>query len=71
MLNNIILIGLIIDLIAVFLMYYGKIFRSVEKIEQMTEDIHENKHRILETRLARIDAIFLIAGFFIQIIGYM
>lgn len=42
MLNNIILIGLIIDLIAVFLMYYGKIFRSVEKIEQMSsEDIHE------------------------------
>ena len=72
MLNNIILIGLIIDLIAAFLMYYGKIFRSVEKIEQMSsEDIHEIKHRILETRLARIDAIFLIAGFFIQIIGYI
>jgi len=72
MLNSIILVGLILDLIAAFLMYYGKIFRSVEKIEQMSsENIHEIKHRILETRLARIGAIFLIAGFFIQIIGYL
>jgi hypothetical protein len=72
MLNFIILIGLIIDLIAAFMMYYGKIFRSVEKIEQMSNHSeHEIKHRILETQLARFGAILLIAGFLIQILGYL
>ena len=72
MLNFIILIGLIIDLIAAFMMYYGKIFKSVEKIEQMSNrSEHEIKHRILETQLARFGAILLIAGFLIQIVGYL
>jgi hypothetical protein len=71
-LNYIILIGLIIDLIAAFMMYYGKIFRSVEKIEQMSNHSkHEIKHRILETQLSRFGAILLIAGFLIQILGYL
>jgi hypothetical protein len=54
------------------MMYYGKIFRSVEKIEQMSNHSkHEIKHRILETQLSRFGAILLIAGFLIQILGYL
>ena len=53
------------------LMYYGKIFRNYENIEEMSKrSEHEIKHRIFETRLARIGAILLIIGFCIQIIGY-
>jgi hypothetical protein len=63
--------GLIVDVIAAFMMYYGKIFRSTETIEQMSKHSeHEIKHRIVETRFARIGAILLIAGFIIQICGY-
>jgi hypothetical protein len=54
------------------MMYCSKIFRSVEKIVQMSNHSeHEIKHRILETQLARFGAILLIAGFLIQIIGYL
>lgn len=68
----IILCGLIVDLIGAILMYYGKIFRSSETIEQMSKHSdHEIRHRIFETKLARIGAIFLIVGFGIQIIGYI
>ena len=68
----IILIGLIVDLVGAILMYYGKIFRSAKTIEQMSQHSqHEIEHRIFETKLARIGAIFLIAGFAIQIIGYI
>ena len=53
------------------LMYYGKIFRNYENIEEMSKrSEHEIKHRIFETRLARIGAILLIICFCIQIIGY-
>ena len=65
------MIGLIIDLIGAILMYYGKIFRNYETIEEMSKQSeHEIKHRIFETRLARFGAILLIIGFCIQIIGY-
>lgn len=67
----IILIGLVIDVIAAIMMYYGKIFRSIQTIEQISKHSeHEIKHRILETQLARLGVILLIAGFVIQIIGY-
>jgi hypothetical protein len=63
--------GLIIDVIAAFLLYYGKIFRSTETIEQMSRHSeHEIRHRVMETRLARLGAILLIAGFIIQLVGY-
>lgn len=61
-----------IDVVGAIFMYYGKIFRSGQTIEQMSKDSeHEIKHRILETRLARIGAILLIVGFVMQIIGYL
>ena len=72
MLESVILIGLIVDLIAAILLYYGKIFRTRETIKLISyEDKHEEKHRLLETRLAQIGAILLIVGFFIQILGYI
>ena len=62
---------MIIDVIAAVMMYYGKIFRSTQTIEQISRHSeHEIKHRILETQLARMGAILLIVGFVIQIIGY-
>lgn len=71
MIDLIIVIGLIVDVIATFMMYYGKIFRSTKTIEQIsTFSEHEITHRILETRLARLGAILLIVGFLIQILGY-
>ena len=71
MLDTIVLFGLIIDLIAAILIYYGKIFRSVEAIEKMSRYSEEEiKHRIFETKLARVGSILLILGFLIQIIGY-
>ena len=67
----VIMAGLVIDVIAAFLMYYGKIFRSTETIEQMSKHSeHEIRHRKLETRLARLGAMLLIAGFIIQLVGY-
>jgi hypothetical protein len=72
LLESVILIGLIVDLIAAILLYYGKIFRTRETIKLISyEDEHEEKHRLLETRLAQIGAILLIVGFFIQILGYV
>lgn len=71
MLDKIVLIGLIVDVIAAFLMYYGKIFRSTETIRKISKHSdYEIEHRILETRLARLGAILLILGFLIQIFGY-
>ncbi|WP_148686482.1 hypothetical protein [Candidatus Nitrosocosmicus hydrocola] len=71
MLDIIIVIGLLIDVVAALMMYYGKIFRSSQTIEQISKHSeHEIKHRILETQLARLGAILLIVGFVIQIIGY-
>jgi len=67
----IVMAGLVVDVVAAFLLYYGKIFRSTETIEQMSKHSeHEIKHRIMETRLARFGAILLISGFIIQLIGY-
>jgi hypothetical protein len=71
LLDIIVLFGLIIDLIAAILIYYGKIFRSAETIEKMSKHFEEEiKHRIFETKLARVGSILLIFGFLIQIIGY-
>jgi hypothetical protein len=72
LLESVVLIGLIVDLIAAILLYYGKIFRTRETIKLISyEGEHEEKHRIFETRLAQIGAILLIIGFFIQILGYI
>lgn len=62
---------MLIDVVAAIMMYYGKIFRTTQTIEQISKHSgHEIKHRVFETQLARLGAILLIIGFVIQIIGY-
>jgi len=53
---------------------YGRIFRSKKTIkkESLTdrhENIDEEKHRLLETRIAQVGAMLLSTGFAIQIWG--
>jgi len=68
------LAGLVINLIASILISYGRIFRSKKTIEKesMTEgheNVHEEKHRLIETRVAQVGAVLLAIGFAIQIWG--
>jgi hypothetical protein len=74
MVRTLVLAGLIVNLIASILIGYGRIFRSKKKImkESQTdgkENIHEEKHRLLETRIAQVGAVLLATGFAIQIWG--
>jgi hypothetical protein len=57
-----------------YLIGYGRIFRSKKTImkESQTDgpkNVHEEKHRLLETRIAQIGAVLLAVGFAIQIWG--
>ena len=74
MVNSVIIIGLIFNLIASFLIAYGRIFRSKETIKNESEtkgghNTFEEKHRLKETRIAQIGAIIMVIGFAIQIAG--
>jgi hypothetical protein len=74
MVSYIIILGLVLNLIASFLIAYGRIFHSKKTIqkESRTHGDHnpeEEKHRIKETRIAQIGGAVMIAGFAIQIIG--
>jgi hypothetical protein len=62
------------NLIASILIGYGRIFRSkktIEKESQMGggENVYEERHRLLETRIAQIGAALLAIGFAVQIWG--
>ena len=68
------LAGLVINLIASILISYGRIFRSKKTIEKESitdghENIHEEKHRLIETRVAQVGVVLLAIGFAIQIWG--
>lgn len=68
------LAGLVINLIASILISYGRIFRSKKTIEKESiteghENFHEEKHRLIETRVAQVGAVLLAIGFAIQICG--
>ena len=74
MTNILILSGLTLNLIASILIGYGRIFRSKKTIEKESqtrgeENIYEEKHRLLETRVAQLGAILLAIGFAVQIWG--
>ena len=74
MVKILILSGLIVNLIASILISYGRIFRSKKTIveESQTDgakNVHEEKHRLLETRIAQVGAVLLAIGFAIQIWG--
>ena len=65
---------MILNLIASILIGYGRIFRSKKTIEKESqtrgeENIYEQKHRLLETRVAQIGAVLLAIGFAVQIWG--
>jgi predicted histidine transporter YuiF (NhaC family) len=68
------LIGLIINLIASILIGYGRIFRSKKTIQKESqthsyENVSEEKHRLIETRIAQLGAVLLAIGFAMQIWG--
>ena len=74
MTGRLILIGLIINLIASILISYGRIFRSKKTIQKESQTVgpvnsFEEKHRLLETRIAQVGAILLAVGFAVQISG--
>ena len=53
---------------------YGKIFRSKKTIKKESkndppENVHEEKHRLIETRFAQVGAALLSLGFATQIWG--
>src|SRR4030095_1548558 len=69
-----ILSGLIMNLIASVLIGYGRIFRSKKTIKKESEtrgeeNVYEERHRLIETRVAQIGAVLLAIGFAVQIWG--
>ena len=74
MVKFLVIVGLGISLLASMLIAYGRIFRSKKTImkESQTDghqNIHEMKHRLLETRIAQIGAVLLSIGFALQLTG--
>ncbi len=74
MTKTLILAGLIMNLIASILIGYGRIFRSKKTIAKESqnlskENLYEERHRLIETRVAQIGAILLAIGFAVQIWG--
>jgi C4-dicarboxylate transporter len=74
MAKTLMLIGLVINLIASILIGYGRIFRSKKTIKKESqthydENVYEEKHRLLETRIAQLGAALLAVGFAMQIWG--
>ncbi|MDW0185585.1 MAG: hypothetical protein QN834_07945 [Nitrososphaeraceae archaeon] len=56
------------NLIASILIGYGRIFRSKKTIEKESQthydkNIYEEKHRLIETRIAQVGAVLLAIGF--------
>ena len=74
MIKIVALSGLIINLIASILIGYGRIFRSKKTIQKESqnngrENMYEERHRLIETRVAQVGAVLLALGFSIQIWG--
>ena len=74
MVNFIALAGLVMNLIASLMIGFGRIFRSKKTIKKESrtdtpENVHEEKHRLMETRFAQIGAVLLSLGFATQIWG--
>jgi hypothetical protein len=54
------LAGLVINLIASILISYARIFKKTIEKESITdghENVHEEKHRLIETRVAQVGAV--------------
>lgn len=64
------------NLIASVLIAYGRIFRSKKTIEKESQtrgdkNVYEERHRLIETRVAQIGVVLLSIGFAVQIWGNM
>ena len=71
MVNNIIILGLVLNMIASFLIAYGRIFRSKKTIQKESRtdkerNLEEERQRLKETRIAQIGAAVMVAGFAID-----
>jgi hypothetical protein len=74
MANFIGLAGLIMNLIASLMIGSARIFSSKKTIKKQSrtdapENMHEEKHRLIETRFAQVGAVLLSLGFATQIWG--
>jgi len=68
--------GLLVSVIASVLTAYGRIFRSKHEIEKESsgnQELNEAKvkHKLIETRVAQVGAVLLVAGFTIQVIAHV
>ena len=72
--NSFVIAGLALSLVASLLIGYGRIFRTKKKIHEESKtsghyNIDEAHYRLIETRVAQVGALLLVAGFAIQLIG--
>jgi hypothetical protein len=72
--NVVVVTGLVISLVASFLIGYGRIFRTKGTIHEESKtsghyNIKEAHHRLVETRMAQAGAVLLAAGFAMQLVG--
>ena len=72
--NSVVILGLALNLIAAFMIAYGRIFRTKETIHEESKtsgqiNLKEERHRLLETRMAQAGAVILATGFAVQIVG--
>lgn len=72
----VLIVGLIVSVIASVLMAYGRIFRPKHEIVKESNDnegLNEArmKHKLIETRVAQVGALLLVAGFTIQVIAHI
>ena len=74
MANAVVIIGLVLSLIASFMIAYGRIFRTKQTIHEESKtsghaNLKEEHHRLIETRMAQAGAVLLVAGFALQLAG--
>jgi hypothetical protein len=72
--NAVVIIGLALNLMAAFMIAYGRIFRTKKTIHEESKtsgniNLKEEHHRLVETRMAQAGAVLLVIGFAVQIIG--
>lgn len=72
----VLIVGLVVSVIASVLMAHGRIFRSKHEIVKESNDkegLNEArmKHKLIETRVAQVGALLLVAGFTIQVIAHI
>lgn len=72
--NIVVIIGLAVSLVAALFIAYGRIFRTKDTIHEESKtsghtNLKEEHHRLVETRMAQVGAVLLVAGFALQLTG--